>query len=174
LAFAGLLSQRTRPACNIEAVLSAYFEEELGADARVVVEENVFQWAYLASEDQNALGQANSRIGGSNAFIAGTRVPDRMGAFRVHLGPMALDPFARFLPNQPSHRTLIQLGRLVSPFGTEFDLDLKLVAEEVPDWNLTAAEGGSLGRLGWTTWAQSKPRSEPGVVRLRPATTSAG
>lgn len=168
LAYAGLLGQYTRPACNLASLLSDYFDNYLGKRGLVDIEENVLQWAYLAPRDHNRLGQANSRIGAGHAFVAGTRVRDRMGAYRVHIGPLSLGRFLEFLPDRSTFRTLIELARLGSPFGLEFDIDLKLERTEVPQWKLGAAETSGLGRLGWTCWSGDQPRTEHGVVRLRP------
>lgn len=165
LSYAGFLSQHTRPPCNLESVLISYFSDNLGENAPIEVEENVFQWAYLSPVDLNSLGKANSRTGVAQAFIAGSRVPDRMGAYRIHLGPLSIERFLSLLPDQQAFGMLNELARLASPFGMEFDVDLKLRAEEVPDWRLGSA--GGPGRLGWTTWAQSVNRTEPGIVRLR-------
>lgn len=169
LAYAGILAQYTRPACNLAALLSDYFDNYLGQPGLVEIEENVLQWAYLAPRDQNKLGQANSRIGAGFAFVAGTRVRDRMGAYRVHIGALSLGRFVEFLPDRATFRTLIELARLGSPVGLEFDIDLKLKTEEVPQWKLGEPVGSGLGRLGWTCWAGDETRTEPGVVRLRPA-----
>ena len=168
LAFAGLLSQYTRPPCNVSMILSEYFDARLGKRGLVDVEENVFQWAYLDPRDQTRLGRANSKIGASYAFIAGTRIPDRMGAFRVHLGPLTLARFLEFLPDRSTFRTLTDLVRMASPFGLEFDVDLSLLPHEVPKWKLGGVHESGLGRLGWTCFCGDEPRSEPGVVRLRP------
>ena len=89
-----------------------------------------------------------------------------MGAFRIHLGPPPFDSSSRLLPYQNAFRILLAVGRLASPFGVEFDVDLKLKADEVPGWKLGGAPGPN-GRLGWTTWAQGETRTEPGIVRLR-------
>ena len=166
LAYAGLLSQRTRPPCNLEALLAGYFRDNLGENAPIEVEENVFQWAYLSPVDLNSLGKANSRTGSSHAFVAGTRVPDRMGAYRIHIGPLSFERFMSLLPDQKAFGMLNELARLASPFGMDFDVDLKLRREEVPEWKLGGSDG-TPGRLGWTTWAQSVDRTEPGIVRLK-------
>ena len=133
LAFAGLLSQKTKPPCNLESLLTTYFRDYLGEEAPIEVEENVFQWAYLSPKDLHSLGKANSRTGVSHAFIAGTRVPDRMGAYRIHIGPLSIQRFMSLLPDQKAFEMLNELARLASPFGMEFDVDLNLHPQEVPE-----------------------------------------
>ena len=168
LAYAGMLAQYTKPPVNLRSLLWDYFD---GPDPLreefVEIEENVLQWAYLAEQDYTRVGQQNSRSGAGCSFIAGTRVPDRMGTFRIHVGPLSFARFCSFLPDGEAFARLCMLAKLGSPFGTEFDVQLRLKPEEVPEWNLGTGPGG---RLGWTSWSGSEPRSEPGLVLLRPVT----
>lgn len=167
LAYAGLLSQRTRPAVNLKNLLWEFFDgPRNGREPFVDIEENVRQWAYLGAEDHSRLGQRNSMLGGAGYIVAGTRVPDRMGAFRVHIGPLSLSRFLMFLPDGESFGQLAVLVGLASPMGTEFDVDLRLKPEEAPPCALGSDQGS---RLGWTSFVASTPYRVAPCVRLRAA-----
>ncbi len=96
--------------------------------------------------------------------LAGDRVWDRQCKFRVRLGPMTYGRFTEFLPDRDpvaERKTfflLVQLVRLYAEPTLDFDLQLVLKAEEVPDCQLTG--DGTFGvRLGWNTWLQTQAAS---------------
>jgi type VI secretion system protein ImpH len=70
--------------------------------------------------------------------------------FRIHLGPMDLDNFQKFLPDQTSFDRL--RAWTADYVGEEFFWDLQLILkkEEVPPTSL-----GGDSRLGWTTFLSS-------------------
>src|SRR5262249_18707952 len=90
-------------------------------------------------------------------LIAGRRVWDVQSKFRLQLGPLTAAQFRRFLPSGDALRPLGQMTR--SYVGPEFDFDVQVVllAAEVPRWRLGGAEGPDAARLGWNTWARCRP-----------------
>lgn len=169
LAYSGLFAQRTRPAVNLRRLLWDFFDGP--ADERepfVGIEENVLRWAFLQDRDQTRLGQANSRMAAGGHVVAGVRVRDRMGLFRIHLGPLDLERFRSFLPIGQAYPKLLVLVREASPFATEFEVELRLRPRDVPRLTL-----GRTARLGWSSWIGDAPRVDEGRVRLRSSVSAA-
>ena len=67
--------------------------------------------------------------------------------FRVQLGPLDRQAFDRFMPGGDD---LVRLGQLVRTYaGPEFDFDVQLILrrQDVPQSQL-----GGDSRLGWNSW----------------------
>jgi type VI secretion system protein ImpH len=152
--YAGLLAQRKRNAAGLEALLEDYF----GVPARV--QQFVGQWLQLEPTSQSCLGVegGNSELGVNS--VAGERVWDVQGKIRVRLGPLSYDRFLDFLPDQapePEHKAfflLVHLVRLYAGAQLDFDVQVVLRAEAVPECQLS--EEGPGARLGWNTWLVSQ------------------
>jgi type VI secretion system protein ImpH len=156
LHFGGLLGHRPRCAVALETMLG----DQFGVPTRI--EQFRGQWLKLEPPNRTRLGGAlgNNEVGVS--AVAGRRVWDRQSKFRVRLGPMTYAQFVEFLPDRAPVRErktfflLAQLVRLYADPGLDFDVQLVLKAEEVPECQLT--DGGSIGaRLGWNTWLLTRP-----------------
>ncbi len=158
LHFGGALGHRPRCAAALEAMLQDYFQ----VPARI--DQFQGQWLKLepSSRTQFLGEQGNNQLG--MTALAGDRVWDRQCKFRVRLGPMTYGRFTEFLPDRDpvaERKTfflLVQLVRLYAEPTLDFDLQLVLKAEEVPDCQLTG--DGTFGvRLGWNTWLQTQAAS---------------
>ena len=78
---------------------------------------------------------------------------------RVRLGPVNYRQFCDFLPSGTAFRPLADLARLYG--GKQFDIDVQVVllAAEVPWCSLSgSAEDGA--RLGWNTWIRNRDFSD--------------
>jgi type VI secretion system protein ImpH len=152
LRYAGLFAHRPRCAVALEALLRDHFG--VGAEVR----QFRGQWLLLDADNQSRLGGPGGALG-VNA-VAGERVWDVQGKFRVRLGPLRYAEFDALLPDRsplPARKGFFLLGQLVRLYaGPEFDFDVQLVlrAEDVPACRL-GGEGG--GRLGWNTWVRTGP-----------------
>lgn len=151
LFFAGLLAQRKRNASGLAAMLQDYF------GVPVQVEQFVGQWLRLEEPSQTTLGIDNCDLG-VNA-VAGEKVLDFQGKFRLRLGPLDYRRFTQFMPDRTatprakglfliSHLTRFYVGREL-----EFDVRVLLKAEAVPECQLQEDLPGP--RLGWNTWLVS-------------------
>jgi type VI secretion system protein ImpH len=156
LHFGGLLGHRPRCAVALEAMLQDYFQ----VPARI--DQFLGQWLKLEPPSRTRLGGAlgNNELGVS--AVAGRRVWDRQSKFRVRIGPLSYAQFIEFLPDRAPVRErktfflLAHLVRLYADPGLDFDVQLVLRAEEVPECQLTGA--GTVGaRLGWNTWLLNRP-----------------
>lgn len=145
LFYAGWLAKPQRCADGLESLLRGYF--------RVPVEVLPFlgRWIELRPEELSRLRLDSGAVLGTTAVL-GSRIRDCQTKFRIRLGPLVWDDLVRFLPGSLSGR---RLRELVEDYvGWEFDWDLQLVLskEAVPELALDGSR-----RLGWTTFLGSSP-----------------
>ncbi len=147
LHYAGLLAQRPRSAVALEGMLQDYFD--------VPVEVVQFQgaWFSMGPENLTSLGVdgANSRLGLDAVLWA--RIWDPQARFRIRVGPLSHAEFKRFLPTGSAWRHLVELTRFFVGEEFNFDVQLRLKAEEVP-WCVLGESGET--RLGWSMWLKTR------------------
>jgi type VI secretion system protein ImpH len=87
--------------------------------------------------------------------------------FRVRLGPLRYSEFVEFLPDPapvPARKGIFLLSQVVRLYvGIELDFEVQLAlrGDEVPDLVLQDAGEGDLGaRLGWNTWMPGEQMPE--------------
>ena len=153
LYYAGFFANRVRNATSLSILLNDY----LGLP--VEVKQFQGQWLQLEPASQTCLGSTGS-LGVDS--VAGSRVWDVQGRFRLRLGPISYRQFQEFLPDRgptSARKTLFLLSHMTRSFvGPDLDFDVQLILNrfEVPACQLTAPPG--LGaRLGWNTWLTSRP-----------------
>jgi type VI secretion system protein ImpH len=162
---AGTLSRGPKSAEGLTKIVSQYFR------VPVRLEPHVGHWMPLADEDRTHLlpSSAGSRRAalGRNA-VAGSKVWDRQYRFALHLGPLSLAQYERFLPGQ---RSLLELRDWIRQYcGLAMGCDVRpwLRGSDVPKLRVGQRQGLQ-GRLGWTTWLGSrKPHADRGQLRVRP------
>jgi type VI secretion system protein ImpH len=156
LYYGGLLAHRPRNAAGLEAILGDYFH----LPARIRQFQG--QWLPLEPPNQTRLagdsGPDNNQLGVT--AVAGERVWDVQTKFRIYLGPLDYESFLEFLPDfapVPARKTfflLVHLVRIYAGLELDFDVQLALRADEVPECRLV--DDGTVGaRLGWNTWVRS-------------------
>ncbi len=143
--FAGLFGHQVKNAISLQRMLGDYFE------LPVSVCQFVGQWMYLSKENQSQMPTSSMVLGqncalGTN-FILGERVWDVSGKFRVLLGPLTKEQFDSFLPGSPRLVEIAQITQLYAGNQFDFDIQLELIAREVPPTQL-----GEESRLGFNTW----------------------
>jgi len=145
LRYAGLFSQSPRSADGLKTLL----RDALGV-SKLEVEQCVLRRVPIPEDQQMRLGQFNISLGVNT--VLGSEVPDRMGKFRIHIGPLSKDEFDTFLPGTTRHNKLARLIRLyiVDPF--EFDLKLILATGEAQPIRLGDPDAPG---LGWNSWCFS-------------------
>lgn len=138
---AGHLVRATRNAEGLQRLLETFFR------ATVRIEQWVGQWLALAPEQRTRLGGGRPEEQLGIGTVAGERVPDVQGKFRLRIGPLSLTDYEAHLPGGMSFTQV--LAWLRNYVGLEFAWDVRLVLnrDQVP-----AARLGSASRLGWTTW----------------------
>jgi type VI secretion system protein ImpH len=156
LRYLGLLALRTRPPVGLKLMVADHFG---GVPTRV--EERIFRWVTIPPEGRNRLGEANSTLGVD--LSVGEKVPDRAGKFRLSIGPLGFTEYLSFLPDQGKFSETCSLSKLW--VGDRFDYDVELVVkrEEIPEMRL---DEGSMARLGWTSWVTSAPglAANPNII----------
>ena len=153
--YGGLFAQATRSASGLERLLSDYLHRT------VEVIQFVGRWAELLPEDRTCLATDWRPMGiyaqlGVDA-VAGMRVWDVQGGFRLRLGPLDYHQFAELMPNSPLMNEVAALTRSYVGPGLAFDVELVLRGTEVPLCTL-ASDGDFLPRLGWNTWLEAATR----------------
>lgn len=147
--YTGLFAQRHRSAVGLENILNDYF----GVEVRV--QQFSGQWLNLPEENQTCLlPEGGNTILGFNALV-GDRVWDLQSKFRIRVGPLNYRQFCDFLPSGTALGPLAHLSRLYAGFQFDFDVQLVLLANEVPPCELSRA-GHDGARLGWDAWSRSQ------------------
>ncbi len=148
LFYSGYLSQWPRTARGLSDLLSDYFDQPIS------VTQFQGRWVELPESEQTAIGtrkdgQVSYAQLGVNA-VAGAKIWDVQGTFRVHLGPLDYGEFSAFMPDGPRMAELAALTRFYAGPALGFDVQLILKAAEIPAFRLTSDE--TAPRLGWNTW----------------------
>jgi type VI secretion system protein ImpH len=155
LHYAGAFARRRPGEYELETILMHYFQIPI----RVVALTG--QWLNLPQVSQTRLIEGCNASLGVNTVV-GDQIWDYNSIFRIRLGPLRYEEFVSFLPDPTpvSERKgvflLCQLTRLY--VGPEFDFEIQLVLKknEIPDCVIQEVEEGQLGiRLGWNTWLAS-------------------
>jgi type VI secretion system protein ImpH len=153
LHYSGFLAHRPRSAVALEAMLRGYFQLPLA------VKQFSGQWLLLDPANQSRVGSGDGRLGEN--IVVGDRVWDAQSKFRLRLGPLHYDQFTEYLPDRspvPRRKAFFMVCHLTRFYvGPELDFDVQLVLkkEEVPECQLAQRDGGT-PRLGWNTWIRSQ------------------
>ncbi|MDR3435249.1 type VI secretion system baseplate subunit TssG [Telmatospirillum sp.] len=148
LFFAGLFSQQPRAAASLERMLA----DVCGLPVRI--EQFSGRWIAIPTEEQSTLGDGYNRLGID--AVAGARVWDVQGQFRIVLGPLNRRQFLDHLPGKPGLQRIIDLTRVYVGPELGFDVQLVLCREEVPDCILGGGDADP-PRLGYDTWLATLP-----------------
>lgn len=144
--FAGLLAQGPKNAEGLQSILQSFF------GARVEVIEFVGCWLELEPGDRWQMGQP--AVLGRTASV-GERVWTRSAKFRLRIGPLSYDDYQRLLPGTGSLERLRSIVRNYVGDALDFDVNLVLRAEDVPQPKL-----GETVRLGQTSWVGNTTRTK--------------
>ena len=154
LYYAGLFAARTRPPGALQAMLADY----LGMMVRV--EPFSGRWVAVQPSEQTRLpraGEAPRYAALGIDTVAGARIWDVQGQFRVVVGPVDEAAMHALMPDQPGLRRLVDLVRAFTGADLGFDVQVVLRADCVPALELARKEGPAAPRLGWNTWAKFLP-----------------
>ncbi|MEM6896202.1 MAG: type VI secretion system baseplate subunit TssG [Pseudomonadota bacterium] len=158
--FAGLLAQGPKNAEGLRAILQGFFR------SRVQVVQFVGTWLDLEPGDRWQMG-APAQLGRTASI--GERVWSRSAKFRLRIGPLAYDDYARLLPGGGSLERLKAIVRNYTGDALDFDVNLILRAEDVPQAIL-----GTTVRLGQTSWiGERKSKGDAEDLYLEPNITTA-
>lgn len=147
LPYAGLISNKPVSVIALEQTLHDYFA------VPVKVEQFFGQWLNLDEESITRLGRINSRLGTS--AVVGTRIFDVQSKFRVRIGAVGLEKFKAFLPDGAAHQAVCSVVRFLAGQEFDFDLQLVLIAKEVPSCILTT-RAKRRPQLGWSSYLKTQ------------------
>lgn len=140
--FAAHLSQGSKNPDGLIAIISEFFDVPVG------IEQFVGTWLTLEPDDCWQLGSM-ARLGQNTSI--GSRVWSRASKFRLRIGPLERERYARFMPGTPGFERLESIVRTYIGDTLDWDVQLVLVGREVPRAKL----GGNV-QLGQTSWIISK------------------
>ena len=152
LGMAGVLTRNPKCAGAVAAMLNDYFE-----GPEFEVDPCVPRRVPIPPEQENRLGRSNCRLGSD--LTLGDRVLDRSGTFRIRISALGLPDFLGFLPGGDRLAELRELVDLVNTDGLDYEIELRLRREEVPELRLS----GETARLGWLTWLGGRTEDDPRV-----------
>lgn len=166
LYYGGLFARSVRNADSLAEMLSDDFARPIR------VHQFQGQWLRLDTTEISRLGGAHNQLGRDT--IAGARVWDVQGAFRLSIGPLSYTEFLAFMPGGTALDRLSQLTRLYVGAGMSFDIQVVLDRDDVP--GLCLSEAGPVGpRLGWNTWlSHETPPRDPGDAVFKARETPQG
>jgi type VI secretion system protein ImpH len=149
LYYVGVLALQPRSAIAFEHVLQDFFR------APVEIHQFVGAWYDLPRDAQCELIDEDNppRQLGLGA-VAGDQIWDHSSKARIRIGPLSLRRYLEFLPGARAHRALATLGRFYSGGQIDFDVQLVLARDQVPEYEL-GAEGESELPLGLCSWAKT-------------------
>ncbi|MFQ6044299.1 MAG: type VI secretion system baseplate subunit TssG, partial [Candidatus Poribacteria bacterium] len=148
MAYSGIIGNRAHCPEGLRGLLSDY----LGG-IEVDIQEFMPRWATIpervrlgSKSEVPALRHPENRDIqaklGENVVI-GKKILDCSSKFRVALGPLNLKDYRSFLPDGANSQALYRLIRFYAPAQLDFDVELRLKKEEVPEFKL----GNELAQL---------------------------
>ena len=153
--YIGLFTQYPRSALGLQTLLS----DALGK-APVNIVPCLYRRAKIPEDQRMKFGGPVGTLGVD--AVVGEEIDDRMGKFRVQVGPLKRDLFPKFFPGSRLYEDMVALTRLYVLDPLEFDMEVILAAGEARQICLGAPEWS---RLGWDTWSFSG--DELGEVRVQ-------
>lgn len=151
LRYIGLFSQFPRSSVGLKSLL----QDALGQKP-VDIAACVAATAKIPEAQRLRLGDDNCALG-VQAFL-GEQIQDRMGKFRIRIGPLTGAQFQDLLPGGGGYQKLAFLTGFYVTDPLEYDVELTLAEGQVQGVRLG---GRQWSRLGWDTWifAQSLDRT---------------
>lgn len=149
LFFAGTLALQPRSAIAFEHFLQEYF------GVPVEIQQFTGAWYDLPLDAQCELideEDAPRQLG--QGAVAGDQIWDHSSKARIRIGPLPLARYREFLPGMPAHNALRALARFYVGGQIDFDVQLVLARDQVPEYEL-GAEGAAELPLGLCSWAKT-------------------
>lgn len=148
LRFSGFFASRTRSAANLAAMLREF------TGLPVQIEMFRSRWLTVPSQEQTSVGQNSRNRLGVDA-MAGARIHDCSGGFRIVIGPLDHADYLAFSPGNRATRDVFVLTQLFVGSNLDFDIQIILKKEQVPFCRLDRS--GDAACLGWNSWARTAP-----------------
>lgn len=141
--YMGLLSQFPKSALGLQTIL----RDALKTKA-INIKTCISQEVDIPDDQLNVLGERNNTLGEDS--IIGETVTDRMGKFRISIGPIQEEAIYQFLPGNKGYETIMRLTGIY--LVDHFNFDIEIIANRI---NTTLCLGEEtcniLGILAWLT-----------------------
>lgn len=140
--FTGHLMRGPRHPHGLVSILSSFFSTP------VRVQEFIGSWLDLDPSDRWSIGSTSGLGQGTSV---GSRVWARNAKFRISIGPLPLDEYRKLLPGSPALARLSSIVRSYVGEALDWDVNVLLRAEDVPQAIL-----GQDTQLGLTSWVGTR------------------
>lgn len=145
LYYASFFWQKPRSAKALEKLLSHFFK------TRFSLKQIIGKWHSIPATQRSSLGRRGQFQKLGTSAVIGSRFWDQQSYFRLTTDPLDLTTFINFLKPGPRYQELISLTDFFVSKQQEFQINLVLKKEHVPQTKL-----GRGAALSWTTWLKSK------------------
>lgn len=144
LRYTGILTQFPRSALGLASILRDALKEQ-----RIRIIQNVKRMIPILRDQRMRMGMVSCCLGVDT--VLGSEIADRMGKFRIEIGPLSWEAYNDFLPGTRQNE---KLGALVRFYLTDpLDVELKLIMAEGEAKPIVL--GDPSARLGLNTWCFS-------------------
>jgi type VI secretion system protein ImpH len=142
LRYIGLFTQFPRSTAGLVTLLKDYL-----ADVPIELVPCVKQMAAIADSQRMKIGMTGSSLG-VDTYV-GQEIEDRMGKFRIRIGPLLEADFLRFTPGKQDYARLIALTQLYLTEPFEYEIELILMENQAQTMSLGDPDRSVLGVTGW-------------------------
>jgi type VI secretion system protein ImpH len=143
LRYVGLFTQHPRSAAGLEGML----RDAIGGPP-VELLPCQLRKARIPNDQRAVLGESGGLLG-EDCFL-GNEIDDRMGKFRLRIGPLDADRFDSLLPGRPAHQRIAAMVGLYLTDPLEYDLEIVLSPGEARPACLGAERWSALGLDTWS------------------------
>ncbi|MDD2335669.1 MAG: type VI secretion system baseplate subunit TssF [Geobacteraceae bacterium] len=144
LRYTGILTQFPRSALGLATILRDALKEQ-----RIRIIQNVKRMIPIPRDQRMRMGMSGCCLGVDT--VLGSEIADRMGKFRIEIGPLTWAAYNDFLPGTSQNEKLGALVRFYLTDPLEVELKLILAAREAKPIRL----GDPAARLGLNIWCFS-------------------
>ncbi len=143
--YAGLFTQSPRSALGLKTLL----HDALGR-APVTIIPCMKRKAVIPDDQRLCLGVSGNCLGSES--ILGHEIDDRMGKFRISIGPLIEKDYRDFFPGKSKYEKLVSLTQSFLETPLEYDIELILAQSQI---NTVCLGGDKWSQLGLDTWVFS-------------------
>ena len=143
LRYIGLFTQHPRSAVGLEGML----RDAVGGPPVELIP-CLLRKARIPPDQRAVLGESGHQLG-EDCFV-GHEIDDRMGKFRLRIGPLDAERFDSLLPGRPAHQRVAAMVGLYLTDPLEYDLELILARGEAKTMCLGADRWSALGLDTWS------------------------
>jgi len=142
LRYLGLFTQMPRSALGLETLLKDVLKS---MDVSVIP--CLARKAKIPEDQKLYLGSGSNRLG--NDCVLGEEISDRMGKFRVQIGPLNKEEFKSFYPGADVYNTVTLLMKMYIMGSLEYDMEVILAEGQAETVCLGDPERSEIGLNSW-------------------------